>query len=363
MSVHGHGLNGAIQYLASHESPHLLILEIDLSEDALLDGLERLAAVVSPETRVMIIGNSNDIGLYRRLIGMGISEYLFGPLDPGDVVSVITRIFAGSEDQHKGRVIGVYGSRGGVGTSAVAANVAFALAKSYNEPVVLVDLDIAFGTASLALNVNARQTVADVLVQPDRLDEVLVERSLIKINDKISLLAAPSQPNAQTHIDGRIIEALINILQKTAAYVVLDIPHLWAPWVRELLIECNELVLVTYPDLANLRDVRNLVEVLNQARGTGAPTQLILNRVGVARKGELTGKDFEESVKLTPKLSIPYEPGVFGTAMNNGDAVVQTAPNSESTKSFLKLATLVSGKGAAKKARKGGGIFSKLLKR
>lgn len=365
LAVHGGGIAGAIQYLSSNESPNLVILETSHSEDELMGALDGLAGVVSPETRVILLGSSNDIGLYRRLIGMGISEYLIGHVAAGEVVEAILNIFQGTEDQSRGRIIAVYGTRGGVGSSVVAANLAHALSTVVGEDTTLVDMDVAFGTAALTFNQTPRQSVLDALAQPDRLDDTLLDRFMLKYNDKMTILPAPASPVNATAIDSAALEMLFSVLRRNASHIVVDVPHLWAPWVRELLVEANELVFVTYPDLANLRDARNLVDIIGQSRGTGAPMKLVFNRVGMSKKGELGPKDFEDSLKIEPQLMVPFDPAVFGMAMNNGEPISQTSASSPAAKAIEKLAWMVSGKNpqTAQVKKSGSGNLLKFLKR
>lgn len=366
LAVHGGGIAGAIQYLGTNESPNLIILETSHSEAALMEALDGLAAVVSPDTRVVLIGANNDIVLYRRLISMGISEYMIGHISAGEIVDVVLSIFQENEEQSRGRIIAVYGTRGGVGSSALAANLAHALSATVGEDTTLVDMDVPFGTAALSFNQSPRQSVVDALAQPDRLDDTLLERFMLKFSDKMTILPSPASPVNAVGIEPAAVELLFNVLRRNAAYVVVDIPHVWQPWVRDILVECSELVMVTYPDLANLRDTRNLLDLVGQSRGTGAPTKLVFNRVGMSKKGELGPKDFEESLKFEPHVQVPFEPAVFGMAMNNGEPLSQTSGSSPSVKAIEKLAWMVSGKDPnavqGKKKSQNGGLLN-FLKR
>lgn len=362
VSVHDGGLEVAARHLAGSESPHLLVLETGLHGDRLLEALDTLAHLVSPDSRVLILGTDNDIRLYRQLMGLGVSEYLFGEVRGSELAEAICGIFASDDDRSIARVVAVYGVRGGVGSSTVAANLAHALGKATGEDALLVDLDIWFGTAALMLNQAPRQTVAEALAQPERLDDQVLERFLAKYDDHLSLLAAPAQPYQPAEVDRAALDALMGLLRQSAPYVVVDLPHLWAPWVQDVILDANDLVLVAYPDLANLRDLRNIQDIIGEARGAEAPTRLVFNREGLSKKGELAAKDFEESVKLTPTAAIPFDAAAFGAAMNNGEPVAVAAPGSAAAKTFEALAWTVSGR--ARPGKKAGpGFLGKLLKK
>lgn len=316
---------------------------------------------MAPDTRVVLLGEDNDIRLYRQLIGLGVSEYLFGAVSGSELADTVCAIFATEEDRAVARMIAVYGVRGGVGTSSVAVNLANALVKATGQDTVLVDLDLWFGTAALALNQTPRQTVADALAQPERIDDVLLERFLSKVGDHLALLASPARPAQPPEVDRAAVDALLTILRQSAGYVVVDLPHLWAPWLQDVVMDANELVLVAYPDLANLRDLRNIHEMVGEARGIGAPTRLVFNRDGLSKKGELSAKDFEDSVSMAPVVSIPFDAAAFGAAMNNGEPVQQAAGSSAAAKAFEALAWAVSGR--ERPRAKAGGLLGKLLKK
>lgn len=362
VEVHEGGLEAAVTILSNRASPNLIMLETTLEGDRLIEALDALAPVVAPETRVIIIGRSNDIGLYRRLVGLGISEYLFGEVTADELVRAVEGIFAGSEGETQGRSIAVFGTEGGVGTSTVAVNLACALARAYQEEVVLVDLDFAFGTDALALNLSPKQFVTEALAAPERLDDVLLERFMVKYDEHLSVLAAPMTPGQSMDPRPEAVDALLSLLRSSAAFVVLDVPHLWRPWVRETLLDANELLLVTYPDLANLRDSRNILDALGDGRGVHQPTRLVFNRVGLCKKAELSGKDFEESAKVEPQFSIPFEPVPFAQAMNNGEPLIQTASGSASAKMFEQMAWQVSGRDRPITKKKGKSLLSGLFK-
>lgn len=354
MTAEAGGLDGAVAYLNANPSPQVLIVESALPGDQLLTALDALADVVAPETRVVILGGDNDIALYRRLIAMGIAEYLVGPIDGAELAETVFNICFGGTDDTLGKLVAVYGLRGGVGASTVAANLAYALARSTNDDVVLADLDLWFGTAALALNLTPKQTVADALVQPERLDDVLLDRFLLKYDNRLSVLGAPQTPNVASPPDSESLDQLLGILRGRAGHVVVDLPHLWAPWVRDVMLDASDLVVVGYPDLANLRDGRNLFDVLGAARGVDRPVHLVLNRDGASRKGELAPKDFEDSLGTRPRQTVPFDPSAFGLAMNNGEPVQKTAPNSAAAKAFARLAATIGGQAPTSGRRPGG---------
>lgn len=356
--AHGGGIESATEYLAENDTPNLLIIEVDQSGDALFDALESLAEVFDPSSRLLLVGNANDIQLYRQLMDMGINEYLCGPISSDQLRASIDLLYSDPEAVGLGRVVACIGARGGVGSSSVAANLAYSLGQTYKDEVILIDLDLCFGTAALSFNLQQRQSIADALAQPNRLDDVLIERFMLKYDEYLSVVPAPTVLGGDYEIQLEAFEVLLDLVRKMAAFVVLDFPHQWSPWVSEILLDANEVVVTASPDLANLRDAKNIFDNLGEKRGVDRPTRLVFNRVGLAKSAELGAKDFEGPVRVPPTVSIPFDPGVFGTALNNGQSVAEVNKRSKPAKLFNELATTVSARMPSEKGKSKLSTFS-----
>ena len=139
-----------------------------------------------------MIGHVNDVQLYRDLIRRGVSEYLIAPLEPLDILRTLSELYISPEARNLGRVIAVMGAKGGVGASTVAHNISWAIARNLDASTVVVDLDIAFGTAGLNFNQDPPQGIAEAVFAPERLDSNMLDRLLSRCSDNLALLAAPA---------------------------------------------------------------------------------------------------------------------------------------------------------------------------
>jgi pilus assembly protein CpaE len=344
ISVRDGGIDEVIESLSANGTPNLIIVEASETGDLLIEKLEALADVFDSNGKILIIGLENDIQLYRKLMDMGISEYLCGPVSASQLENSLNQLFTDPDSVELGRVIACIGARGGAGSSTIAANLADALSKEYSETVILIDLDLSFGTAALSFNLQQRQSIIDALAEPNRLDDVLMERFMLKHNEYLSIIPAPITLGGDLDISINAFEILLNLARQMAAFIILDLPHQWTPWINEVLLDANEVVVTAYPDLANLRDTKSIFDTLRDARGIKDPTRLILNKVGMAKEFELSAKDFEGSIKLLPALEIPFEAGVHMSAMNNGQSLAENNGRSKSAKLLGELATTVSGR-------------------
>jgi pilus assembly protein CpaE len=357
------GIAAAIEAYRNSPTPNVIMLESDTRADDILAGLDELSEYCDEGTRVIVIGRFNDIVLYRELIRRGVSEYLMAPVRAIDVVGAICGLFSAPDAKPVGRIIAVVGAKGGVGASTVAHNVAWAIARDLSLDSVVADLDLAFGTAGLDYNQDPPQGVADAVFSPDRIDTAFIDRLLSKCTDHLSLLAAPATLDRVYDFTAEAFEPVFDALRASVPCVVLDVPHIWSAWTKRVLVGADDILIVAAPDLANLRNAKNLVDLLRGARPNDRRPFYCLNQVGVPKRPEIKPDDFAKALEDQPVAVIPFEPSVFGTAANNGQMIAEVAAGHRTAEMFRLLAQVLTGRAAAKKARGGllSGVLGKLL--
>ena len=286
------GVAAAVETYQHEPTPPLIIVECLKDPQTLLWEVDQLAEVCDAGTKVVVVGATNDIILFRELMRRGVSEYLVAPLQPLQLIAAIGGLFNDPAQPFVGRTIAFVGARGGAGASAVAHNTAYAISERIGANTVIVDYDLPFGTAGLDFNQDPLSGVADALGQPDRLDSTLLDRMMVRCTDKLSLFAAPASLDTDWDISTEAFEEVTNQIRATAPFVVLDLPHLWSPWMRRTLISADEVVVVATPDLASLRNAKNMIDLIRQGRPNDAPPRLVLNQIGVPGRPEIPAKDF-----------------------------------------------------------------------
>jgi pilus assembly protein CpaE len=341
------GMPAALARYRTQPTPSLVIVESLEGGPALLSGLDRLAEVCDAATKVMVVGRANDIGLYRELVRRGVSEYLVGPLEPLELIGAVSGLYEDPSTPFAGRSVAVIGARGGVGASVIAHNLAYALSEKIEANTVLVDLDLPFGAAGLNFNQDPLQGVAQALAQPDRLDPVLLERMMVRCTDRLSLFAAPATLDDDYEIGAAAYAEVMGKIKGAAPFVVLDLPHLWSAWVRATLLSADEAVVVASPDLASLRNAKNLIELMAQGRPNDGPPRLVLNQVGLPGRPEISVKDFAEAVGLEPALVLSFDAKLFGQAANNGQMLDEINAKAKAAEGINQLARLIGRRDAA----------------
>jgi pilus assembly protein CpaE len=133
--------------------------------------------------------------------------------------------------------------------------------------------------------------------------------------------------------------------------IVLDVPHQWSGWTKRALIAADDILIVAAPDLANLRNAKNLFDLLKASRPNDRPPLYCLNQVGVPKRPEINAAEFAKAIESQPIVSIPFEPQTFGTAANNGQMIAEMAANHRTTEMFLQIAQRLTGRSETKKPR------------
>ena len=355
------GIPAAVRLYQTQSTPNLLIVESDGPRDSLLAGLASLAEVCQPDTKVMVIGQTNDILLYRELIRQGVSEYIVAPVSPLPLIESISALYRSEKALPIGRVIAFMGVKGGVGSSAICHSCAWELARKVDVETTIIDLDLAYGTGALHFNLDAPGGIMEALAQPDRVDPLLLDRLLVRLGDKLSLLGGPGGVEKDVVIEAHAVESILTAMRASIPLVVVDVPTVWAPWVRYTLLHADQVVLTAEPDLASLRNARSLVDTLKAARPNDPPPMVVLNQMGTPKRPEISAADFKKAIGVDLAAVIPFDPQSFGSALNSGKILLEAAPPSKVAELVRRLAGDLAGEGNVKPPAAPASLLKKLL--
>lgn len=351
------GILEAIDTYKHEPTPTLIIIESQARGRDLLDQLAQLAEVCDATTKVVVIGAHNDISLYRELMRQGVSEYVVAPVTPLPLIKTIASLFNDPETPFIGRAIAFVGARGGAGSSSVAHNFAYNLSEQMQANTVIVDYDLPFGTAGLDFNQDPPQGVADALNEPERLDAVLLDRMLTKCTERLSLFSAPAALDQDYLAGPEAYEEVSRKVRAAAPFIIMDLPHTWTPWVRSNLITADDVIIVATPDLASLRNAKNIIDLLKHARPNDSAPRLVLNQMDMPGRPEIPVKDFVAALGLEPVCLIPFDAKLFGSAANNGQMIAEVQPSGKVADAFNTLTAAVTGRTPAAAVKKGGTSF------
>jgi pilus assembly protein CpaE len=346
------GLSAAVEHYSSSPTPNLVIVESRLPPNELFAALSGLASVCDPSSKVVIIGHHNDITLYRELVRSGISEYLVAPVSIADIVGVVSQIFVDPTSAPLGRVTAFIGAKGGVGASTIAHNIAWASSSLFKAETILLDADLAFGTANMNFDQDPAQGMMDAVFSTSRVDETMLDRLLTRCSEHLSMLAAPATLDRTYDLSSEAMSPLLEVAQRSTPQIIVDVPHMWNEWTKRTLMAADEVVIVAEPELGSLRNAKNLLDQLNALRPNDKKPHLILNQVGVPKRPEISVKEFTAPLGITPIAVIPFEPQLFGNASNNGQMIGETDAAHAVSAIFNDVAHVLTGRAEVKTAKK-----------
>ena len=326
------GIAAAARDLKHQRSPALLFVDVT-GVDTVLDAVSDLSDVCEPQLQLVVIGEANDVGLYRGLMGLGAADYLFKPLTAELVEQVIWRLTNGGPQGNEarlGKLVAVCGARGGVGASSIAANLASYLAEKASRRVVLVDLDVRNGAQALLLGAKPNPGLAEALEVPGRLDDLFLERATIAVGPRLDLLASEMPPERipVPKFDGG--DALISRLQRSYHYVLMDVPVALRAAGAPLLAATQIQILVLESTLVSARDT---LQQLEAASALGQRQILLHNKAG--RPGDLSAVELATALARSPDASVPFLPRAFNGGLNLGRPAWRDDPRAEAAVALL----------------------------
>lgn len=338
VSVHMGGITAAVVHYQESPTPNLIVVESTHPRHEMLAELDRLAESCDAGTKVVVVGHTNDVILYRELLKRGVSEYLVAPISPLQLMESFSNLYNNPESDPVGHVYAFIGAKGGNGSSTICHNAGWTLSEFLKSNVIIADLDLAFGTTGLDFNQDPVQGIAEALASPERLDEVLLDRLLTKCSEHLSIFAAPVVLDRDYDISADACDMVIDVVRQNVPYVAVDLPHTWTAWTKRILMQADEVVVTAAPDLANLRNAKNILDLLKQSRKNDSLPHLVLNTVGMPKRPEISIKEFEQALDLKCIATIDFDCETFGQAANNGQMIEELNPKAKAVQAFRDVA-------------------------
>ncbi len=345
------GLRNAIQSLSVSASPQILLVDLSESGDPIGD-INSLAEVCEPGTIVIAVGQVNDVRLYRDLLMSGLQDYLLKPLSP----DALRDSFANAqtilnapkhEELNPDRPhisTAVIGTRGGAGASTIAASLAWTFSQKQGHQTGFLDLDVHFGTAALAMDLEPGRGLTDAIDNPSRIDGLFIERAMIKANERLSILSAEAPMNSPVLTDGTAFFQLQEEFRAAFENSVIDLPRSMLIAYPHLMQDVNVAVVATELTLASARDTIRVLAWLKQ-NAPHCKLLVVANKVQSAVV-EITRKDFESTIERKIDLVLPADPKAAAQAAKVGQPLVEAVRTSKISIGILTLAELIAGTAA-----------------
>jgi pilus assembly protein CpaE len=345
------GIAAAAQAIDAAAPPGLLVIDISDNDDP-LGAMDALAEICPPATRVVTVGTSNDIMLYRRLLAMGVVDYLHKPVAADALHEALLQAsrpierIAAAPSTRTARVIAFIGARGGVGTTTLATAIGWCLGEEQQQRVALLDLDLQFGNVALGLDLEPGRGLREALEHPERIDGLFVSGAMTG-TPRLRVLAAEEPLDDHPLLDPSSVDPLLAALNDDFDCVIVDVPRALDGMARRLLARADATVIVGDFSLAAMRDTHRLIVLMAMLRPGVAPIVLV-NRAGALARGEIDHAAFEKGIGRKIDCVIPYDAKAAVAMAQHGKPLPAAAQSSKATAALRRLAVTLSGHEAAK---------------
>lgn len=298
----------AIAHLKASPSPKLLIVDISDSTMPMTD-IEALADVCEPSVVVIVLGESNDIGLFRDLLNAGVADYVAKPI----TIELLRRTIAmrsgrapAKARSRTGKLIAVTGTRGGVGASTVLSNLGWLLSHRSARKVALVDLDLQTSAVPLILGAESGGGLSEALQDVDRVDDLFLDRVMQRRSDRLFLLTALEELEEDAPADPAAIEQITATLIQRFHYVMLDVPRRFGPLYQRFLSLAHVRIIVADPTVPSVRDTVRILRMTGRD-DIGKRAIVILNHRCPPAKGIVSRQEFEKAIGRRIDYEIPFD--------------------------------------------------------
>ena len=334
--------------LADIPTPEILIVDFADTRDPIA-AANTLAEVCDPGTRVITIGEVNDVGVFRTLTGLGIHDYLVKPVTAAHITDALSRlqepiVVSGHEEpvQTATPTSVIIGARGGVGASTVALNCAWIAAEEHMKKVVLMDMDLHFGSTALSLDLEPERGFREAIDSPDRIDELLLQRAMIKATDRLHLLSTEEDLSRPVINGVSSFETLLGTLKAEFDAVYVDLPRMLTPIYADLLASASTIAVVVDLSLPSLRDALRIL-ALAKVKAPDAELVVIADKNNRKAPGVMDKRAFEKALERKIDLFIPADTAALAKSAGKARVVADFAPRTDAAKAYRKVAERLSG--------------------
>lgn len=302
----------AIGNLKEFASPNLVIVQTDVIDNTFTEDLAELAGCCDEGTSAIVIGPENDVNLYRRLIDMGVSDYLVKPVDAPVLAGIIAKTMIEKIGVTGSRLIAFLGAKGGVGASILSEAAACGVADILGQKTVLLDVAGGWSTFSVGLGFEPTATLAQAARAAENGDESGLQRMLFKVSDRLSVLATGGDMMLDSSVDAGQLEKLIDMLMAKYPVVIADLSQSPEVLKKTVISRANQIIVVATPTLPALRLARGLMTEVKTARGGSVDgLDLVINMQGMGGSSEVPKGDIEKAMECPVAAFLPFDLKAF----------------------------------------------------
>ena len=326
--------------------PDIVLMDVNMPEMDGITATEQLS-VEAPEASIIIMSVQGEQEYLRRAMMAGAKNYLTKPFNSDELVGAIKQAYnhdravrdrarAAAGIKPAGKIISVFSSKGGVGKTTIATNLAVALSQRREKRVALIDLDLQFGDVALFLNVFPRTTIADAILDIDHLDEATAASYMTCYNAQLQVLAAPLRPEQAESISGAHISVVLAQLRKLYDFIVVDTAPNFNDTTIAALDAADLVLVIAALDLPTVKNIKIGLDIMLSLGYGDEKIRLVLNRSD--SEGGLDTREVEESLRQKFLMTVPSDGKTVVNSVNKGVPFVVSHPETSAAQRIFALA-------------------------
>ncbi len=333
-------------FIVKESKPDVVLMDINMP---VIDGIKATEEITMsvPETTVIIMSVQGETEYVRKAMTAGARDFLCKPFNVDELTETIVKTYhleskrresvaaPKAQEELKSRVFTVFSTKGGVGKTTIASNLAVTLARSTKKRVALVDLDLQFGDVAIMLNVSAKNTISDLVKEFALLDKNLMEEYLVTHFSGVKVLPAPVKPEYAEYITGNHVEKIINTLRESFHYIIIDSSASFHESVLTALDMSDRILLVSTLDLPTIKNIKAGLDVMETLHYPAEKIHIVLNKA--SEQYGIKYKDFENTLHQSIWSYIPEDNQTVVTSANKGFPFVMTRTETKVAKAVMEI--------------------------
>ncbi|MCD8497009.1 MAG: type II secretion protein ATPase [Alphaproteobacteria bacterium] len=329
-------VKSAIAYSAQYASPDLIIVQTEVIDDEFTAHLEELAGHCDEGTAAIVIGPVNDVYLYRKLVDMGVSDYLVKPMTEDILSKVIAKTLVEKRGVSGSKLISVIGAKGGIGTTAISQALAWGISDMLGQKTALLDVAGGWSSMSVGIGFEPVTTLAEAVAAAARDDQDSIKRMMHKASDKLEVLAHGVDSLFDQSVTAEQVETLLETMLTRTPVVVADLSQSQASFRQALLSRSNFIIVTSSPVLSSLRLARSLIHEMKDLRGGASDSvRLLITMQGMAGAQEVPKKDIAQAMDFEPAGFVPFDPKLFQRMENDAEPLIKDSQGAALVKTIL----------------------------
>ncbi len=343
-------------FIAKEAKPDIVLMDINMP---VMDGIKATEeiSVSVPETTVIIMSVQGEQEYLKKAMSAGAREFITKPFSSDEIIRTVVKTYEiearrkensavpKAKEEIRSKVVTVFSTKGGVGKTTIASNLAVSIARATKKKVALMDLDLQFGDVAIMLNVTVKNTISDLIKEINMLDESTMDDYLVTHFSGVRVLPAPLKPEYAEYITSSHVEKIIKTLKESYHYIIIDTSASFHETVLTSLDMSDRILLVSTLDLPTIKNIKSGLDIMESLHYPKEKINIVLNKA--SEQFGIKYRDFEDTLKHSIWCFIPEDSQTVITSANKGFPFVMTRTETKVAKAILGIASeLVKEKGA-----------------